>query len=413
MKIALICTEKLPVPPIAGGAVQLYISEILPYISKDYDITVYCKSHPSLANEETVDNVRYVRIPAKTPFSYITKVKDVLDNNFDLIHVFNRPRWVPELSESFPNTKFSLSLHNEMFNTDKIPEDKAIECINRVEFINTVSKFIADGIKNLYPQAQNKLNVVYSGVNTQKYSTNWSPTGIANKLMLKDKYGLKDKKVILHVTRLSPKKGTHIVLAATKKVMEKHPDAALFIVGSKWYGKNEDDEYTMYCRNLSNEIDGKVVFTGFIPPYEIPSLYNIGDIFVCASQWKEPLARVHYEAMGAGLPIITTDRGGNAEIFEHNVNGLIIKDYKNPDSFTDNINFLLSNPQIALELGKNARKTACDKYTWQRVADEVFAPLKSISPRPVQNNYKLSETSTNDQEIKELNDTDNFFSSDF
>ena len=41
MKIALICTEKLPVPPVAGGAVQLYISEILPYISKEHDITVF------------------------------------------------------------------------------------------------------------------------------------------------------------------------------------------------------------------------------------------------------------------------------------------------------------------------------------------------------------------------------------
>jgi len=54
----------------------------------------------------------------------------------------------------------------------------------------------------------------------------------------------------------------------------------------------------------------------------------VGDIFVCASQWNEPLARIHYEAMAAGLPIITTDRGGNAEIFEDNVNGIIIKDYK-------------------------------------------------------------------------------------
>ena len=75
--------------------------------------------------------------------------------------------------------------------------------------------------------------------------------------------------------------------------------------------KNEEDEYGIYCKNLCNDISDNVVFTGFIPPSEIPQYYNLGDIFVCASQWEEPLARVHYEAMAAGLPIITTDRGGN------------------------------------------------------------------------------------------------------
>ena len=186
MKIALICTEKLPVPPVAGGAVQLYISEILPYISKEHDITVFSLSHPSLPNEEIVDGVKFIRVNAKTPPRYFKKIKDLLDNSFDLIHVFNRPRWLPFLSENLSNTGFSLSLHNEMFHPDKIPEFKAVQCIERVEFINTVSKFIADGVKKLYPQAADKLNVVYSGVNVEKYSPNWSSTGMANKLILKN-----------------------------------------------------------------------------------------------------------------------------------------------------------------------------------------------------------------------------------
>ena len=97
-----------------------------------------------------------------------------------------------------------------------------------------------------------------------------------------------DKKVILHVTRLSPKKGTHIVISAMKKVIKNHPDAVLVVVGSKWYGKNEEDEYGIYCKNLCNDISDNVVFTGFIPPSEIPQYYNLGDIFVCASQWEEP-----------------------------------------------------------------------------------------------------------------------------
>ncbi|AUG57406.1 glycosyltransferase family 4 protein [Acetivibrio saccincola] len=414
MKIALICTEKLPVPPVAGGAVQLYISEILPYISKEHDITVFSLSHPSLPMEETVDGVKFIRVNAKIPAGYYKKIKELLENlDFDLVHVFNRPRWVPFLSENLPKTGFSLSLHNEMFHPDKISEFKAKQCIKRVEFINTVSKFIADGVKKLYPESADKLNVVYSGVNVEKYSPNWSSTGMANKLILKKQYNLLDKKVILHVTRLSPKKGTHIVISAMKKVLKTYPDTALVVVGSKWYGKNEEDEYGIYCRNLCNDISDNVVFTGFIPPSEMPQYYNLGDIFVCASQWEEPLARVHYEAMAAGLPIITTDRGGNGEIFEEEVNGLLIKDYNNPNSFSHYINYLLSRPNVAEELGLNARKTALEKYTWQRVAEEVFAPIKNTDPDTFPNRGEITALALEAENRNEPSANNGFFPSNF
>lgn len=85
--------------------------------------------------------------------------------------------------------------------------------------------------------AEDKLRVVYSGVNIEKYKPNWSPEGICNKELLKKKLGIENKRVILHVSRLSPKKGTHIVLSAMKKVMDCFDDVALVIIGSKWYGK--------------------------------------------------------------------------------------------------------------------------------------------------------------------------------
>ncbi|MEX2103902.1 MAG: glycosyltransferase, partial [Bacilli bacterium] len=72
--------------------------------------------------------------------------------------------------------------------------------------------------------------------------------------------------------------------------------------------------------------------------------FLIGDIFVCSSQWQEPLARVHYEAMGAGLPIITTHRGGNAEVIKTGENGIVIEDYSNPQAWAATISYLLSNP---------------------------------------------------------------------
>lgn len=379
MKIALICTEKLPVPPVAGGAVQIYIEGILPYLSKAHEITVYCVRHPKLSDEETVDGVRYIRVPAIPKEVYITNVIENIGEDYDLVHVFNRPKWIRLLSEKLPNTKLSLSLHNEMFRPKKISASEANECVNRVEFINTVSKFIADGVKQYYPNAENKLRVVYSGVDIERFKTAWSIEGKAAKQKLQEKYGLVNYKTVLFVGRLCDKKGVDILLNAMRYIMGRYPRVALVIVGSKWFGDNEQNEYTKSLEEISKKLKGPIVFTGFLPPDEVREHYNLADVFVCPSQWNEPLARVHYEAMAAGVPIVTTNRGGNAEVVAGFDNGLVIDDFTNALTLSRNIYYFLKNPRTAHRMGFNGRQLAEERYTWPRVAEDVLRGFESIN----------------------------------
>jgi spore coat protein SA len=379
LKIALICTEKLPVPAVSGGAIQQYIQGILPYLSKHHKITVFSVANPKLPNNEKINGVHYIRVSGNSPAEYINNVMDRLMDKYDLVHVFNRPLWVPLLTKKLKKSKISLSLHNEMFFSEKIPYEKAVKCIDSVEFITTVSQFIADGIRKLYPIADKKLNVVYSGVDVEKYQPSWSDEGIENRNNLKLKLGIKEEKIILYVSRLSPKKGSDIVLKAMNIVMESRNDVALVIVGSKWYGDNNEDQYTQSLNELAKTLKGPVVFTGFITPAEIAKYFNLGDVFICASQWEEPLARVHYEAMAAGLPIITTNRGGNAEVVKEEYgNGFAIDDYSNPTVFAEKINYILDNPDVARDFGETGRNYAVEKYGWERVANDLLRLFDGI-----------------------------------
>lgn len=378
MKIAFICTEKLPIPPIAGGAIQQYIEGILPYLSKYHDITVYSISYPNLLNYENVDGVKYIRIPGGKREVYINNILNNITDDFDIIHIFNRPKWVLNINERFPNTKLSLSLHNEMFHTEKISPKDAVKCIEKVEFINTVSKFISDGIKKSYPIADNKIRVIYSAADPNRYEPQWADIGINNKYILKKKYNIENYKVVLYVGRLSPKKGTHVLIKAMKDVMNIRRDTALVIVGSKWYGENTIDDYTKSLRFQSKDMPGTVIFTGFIPPIEIPQYYSLGDVFVCSSQWDEPLARVHYEAMASGLPIITTNRGGNSEVIKDFYNGIVIDKYNDPSCFSYNINYLLSNPELSLNMGKSGRKLVEERYNFKRLAMELLEEFDAL-----------------------------------
>lgn len=369
MRIAMICTEKLPVPSIRGGAIQQYIDAILPYMKEKHDVTVFCVADPELPQKENGNKICYIK--AAKAQDYILGVIDQLKDEYDLIHVFNRPQWVNLIAEKLPDTEISLSLHNEMFQPSKISKEEAERCIRRVKFITTVSRFIEAGVKKLYPEAVGKIHTVYSGVDVNRYQPVWSEEAKIIRNQLKARYGLTGKKVVLFISRLSQKKGAHILIKAVDQILSTHPDTALVLVGSKWYGENQEDSYVRQVKQMADALDTDVVLTGFLPPSEIISHYYLGDVFICASQWREPLARVHYEAMAAGIPIITTDRGGNAEVVKGKGNGIVISEYDQPQAFADAITYLLEQPDIAREMGKTGRRLAEEKYPWKRVAMEL------------------------------------------
>lgn len=377
MKIALICTEKLPVPPIRGGAIQQYIDAIMPYIQGKHDVTVFSVEDPDLSLRDDNRHTHVIRVSGKPKQDYINNVIAHMKEKYDLIHVFNRPKWVNMIADAFPDAAISLSLHNEMFHPSKISKADGERCIKKVRFITTVSRFITEGIEKLYPDASSKLHTVYSGVDINRYQPVWSEEAMQIRDRLKAKYGLSNKKVVLFVGRLSSKKGAHILIKAIKEVLTSHPNTALVLVGSKWYGENQEDSYVRQVKQMSEELNADTILTGFLSPKEVIAHYYLGDIFVCASQWREPLARVHYEAMAAGLPVITTDKGGNAEVVRGFGNGIVISEYNQPQAFADAITYLLDQPSIALEMGRAGRILAEEKYSWERVASDLMGLFES------------------------------------
>lgn len=378
MKILFVCTEKLPLPCIKGGAIQIYIDGILPYIRQQHEVVIFCIAHPDLSNHELVDGVRYERIEATTAETYYQEVAmRVAKEMFDWIIIYNRPKYLPWIAVSAPSSRFLLSMHNEMFHSEKISAEVARSCLERVERVITVSQFIADGIAYLFPEYQHKLQVVYAGVNLEQFPSRWVPEIAERRLELLAANGLEDRLIALSVGRLSDKKGPHVLISAMPQLLSKHPSTVLLLVGSKWYGTNEENSYVQALKQQAQSLGDSVRFTGFIPPSEMPQYFLLGDLFICASQWQEPLARVHYEAMATGLPIITTMRGGNSEVILPEKNGLLVTDYQKPAAFADKIDYLLTNPNQAEQMGRAGRYLAEKRFYWYRVASNILQLLEA------------------------------------
>ncbi len=380
LKVLMICTEKLPVPPVRGGAIQTYIQGISGILGQQHELTILGTTDSSLPLEEFKDNIQYVRIDSEQSFEiYSGKVINFLQGkSFDLIQVFNRPRLISLIREVAPHSKLILSMHNDMFNANKILYDEGITAIAEVERIITVSDYVGNTIANLYPQVAEKVQTIYSGVNLDTFIP-WKKSKEATLIRqkLREDYNLEDKTVILFVGRLTPKKGTDLLIHALNEVHSCESNIALVIVGGTWYSVDRVTDYVAYIRSLAEKALFPVITTGYVPADRIHQWFWAGDIFVCPSQWQEPLARVHYEAMAAGLPFITTARGGNPEVVI-NENGLIVEQPEDPVEFAEKFNQLLNDPELRQRMGLSGRDLAEKRFGWQRVANEVSETWKAI-----------------------------------
>jgi spore coat protein SA len=372
LRVLLVCTEKLPVPPIRGGAIQTYIRETAVHLARWHELTVFSVLDPLLKPREEMHGIRFVRAEARNLEEYTASlVEFVRANRFDLIHIFNRPRLVLPLRKAAPGARLFLSLHNDMFEPGKIARNEAASALGELERIVTVSDYVGSRVSTLFPEAGPLLRTVYSGVDLDRFAPRWTDRALSARKAIRSAHKLGGNPVVLFVGRLSPKKGAHVLVHAMQEVAKKHPKAALVLVGSKWYGEDQVSDYVAYVRALASRSRAPVVTTGFVPPEEVPNWFWAADLFVCASQWEEPLARVHYEAMACGLPIITTDRGGNPEVVRGLDNGIVVEQPQNPSSFARPVTRLLGDPDLRERMGRRGRWLAEERFGWSRVVREI------------------------------------------
>lgn len=374
MNILIICTEKLPVPNIRGGAIQTYIGGVAQLLSRHHQITIIGRSDPDLPNDEKVGEIRYLRFESQGVLDiYMSNLIPYLEESneqFDIIHIFNRPKMVMPVSSVRPNARIVLSMHNDMFNPNKLSKEEGEAVVERVETIVTISNYIGSEICRYYPQAEPKIRTIYSGVDLGRFAP-WKQSASAQKdrESIRSAHSLGNKKVILFVGRLSRNKGPHVLVRAMSHL--KHSDTVLVIVGAAWYSDNRVSDYIAYLRAIAEKSPIPVMSTGYVQASEVHKWFCAADVFVCTSIWEEPLARVHYEAMAAGLPLITTARGGNPEVIRNN-NGVIVQNPEDPVEYATHLNNILSNLNNARQMGLHGRQLVEENFTWDRVAGQIL-----------------------------------------
>lgn len=117
--------------------------------------------------------------------------------------------------------------------------------------------------------------------------------------------------VLVSVGGLCERKGFHRVIACLPALRALGTDAHLLVVG----GPSPEGDWTerLHAQVHKLGLEGRVHFTGPLPPQSLPQVLSAADVFVLATR-NEGWANVFLEAMAIGLPVVTTDVGGNAEV---------------------------------------------------------------------------------------------------
>lgn len=235
-----------------------------------------------------------------------------------------------------------------------------LETLHGAEAVVNVSHKLAESCRS-YLGGNVKIKVIGNGINPAEIHQDYSP--------LREKYA--GSKIILSVGSLKKTKGHDITLRAFKTVREQFNQVILLIIG----GGEERENLQSLARELG--IDKAVEFIAPQPHSKVMEYMSISDLFVLPS-WNEGFGIVYLEAMAHGKPVIGVKGQGISDVIRNGVNGLLVEPHDEHE-LAGAVLGLLKNGNYALTLGKRARDTVLQDYTWTCSAQKLLDLYRSLT----------------------------------
>ena len=335
------------------------------------------KEVPGVVDDGTIQvlHPRYLLLPRNLLFAYsgwfyyqATKnlVKEISrDWPFELIHAHTA---LPDgyaglllsriLKKPLVVTIHGRDLQDTVFRNSRCRK-VVLEVLQGADAVVNVSHKLAASCRS-YLGEDIKIKVIGNGINLGEIFGAYSP--------LREKYA--GSKIILSVGSLKKTKGHDITLRAFKTIREQFNQVILLIIG----GGEERESLQGLARELG--IDQVVEFIPPQPHSKVMEYMSLCDLFVLPS-WNEGFGIVYLEAMAHGKPVIGVKGQGISDVIQNGINGLLVEPHDEHD-LARAILGLLNNGNYALSLGKRARDTVLQDYTWDCIARKLLDLYRSL-----------------------------------
>src|SRR5262249_40987253 len=147
-----------------------------------------------------------------------------------------------------------------------------------------------------------------------------------------------------------------------------------------WFVGHGQEGKELELRAKGRRLDRDFRFLGM--RRDVPSILAASDMFVLASLW-EGLPLVLLEAMAAGLPAVVTAVGGNPEVIEDGVSGVLVP-AGDEQALAQAISGVLDDPRRRQLMGQAARERFDRYFSLQRFIDaheQLYEEMLARHPR--------------------------------
>ena len=197
-----------------------------------------------------------------------------------------------------------------------------------------------------------------------------------------------NSKVLVSIGRLAKEKNLEEILIYFQKLTKEELTfkLKLLIVG------DGPDRERLEGITKTLQLQEKVIFTGMVKPEEVAQYYQLGDVFVCASN-SETQGITYIEALASGIPALCRKDACLDSVITDGYNGF---QYETYEFFKMHLQYILEREERRVEMGVCARQTAKLYSTWnfctmaERLYKEAIVSKERVQVGTTVENLRLS-----------------------
>lgn len=364
-------------PALMSGGVEREVMDTAEAIVKEGYRSFVASSGGGLVKSLYQQGSRHfvLELNSKNPFVIFKNIfklkKIIILNNIDIVHAQSRaPAWSAYYAAKLAKCHFVTTIHGA-HGTKGLFKKLYNSVMTKGEKVIAVSKFIAQYAKDNYKFDHKKLEVIHCGTNID----NFNYDKVDEKRIIDIARNLRiptDKPIIMLPGRLVRNKG-HLFLLEAIKNLPPESVTCLFVGSGK--------EYSNYRKELQDNIvkynlSKTVIMTSSVS--DMPAIYGLSDIVVCASTKPESFGLVSIEAQAMGRMMIATKIGGIIETIVPKKTGWLIEP-NNIDQLTKAIqNILQMDVSTRLAHAKAARNNVEKKFSLENMGKKIINTYNKV-----------------------------------